>query len=275
MSGAMRARGTTRDRVADAYLRGRHAIVTGGGRGIGAAIASELARLGASVTLMGRDRGALQAHGQTLRNEIGARVQEVRCDVSDERSVQSAFVEAARGMGAPYVLVNNAGGGAATSVREMTRESWDQTLAVNLTGTFLCTREVIGAMLDARDGRIINIASTAGLKGYKRMAAYCAAKHGIVGFTRALAAEAATSGVTVNAVCPGYTADTDLTRQAVENLVAAGRAPNEAEAMLTRGNPQGRLVRPEEVANAVAWLCSADAGAVTGQTIIVAGGEIM
>ena len=256
------------------YLRGRHAIVTGGGKGIGAAIASELARLGAAVTLMGRDRAALRTRGRTLREELGAQVQEVRCDVSDEQSVQGAFVEAARNFGPPYVLANNAGQGAPGLVPDMTREMWDAMLAVNLTGTFLCTRQVLPAMLEVGEGRIVNIASTAALKGYKRMAAYAAAKHGVLGLTRALALDTAKSGVTVNAVCPGYTADTDLTRQAIANLVAAGNTAEEAMAMLTRGNPQGRLVRPEEVASAVAWLCSADAGAVTGQAIVVAGGEV-
>ena len=256
------------------YLRGRHAIVTGGGKGIGAAIARELARLGAAVTLMGRDRAALRAHGRTLREQLGAQVQEVRCDVSDEPSVQSAFAEARRTFGPAYVLANNAGQGAPALVHEMSRATWDALLAVNLTGTFLCTRQVLPAMLEVGEGRIINIASTAGLKGYKRMAAYTAAKHGVVGLTRALAMDTAKTRVTVNAVCPGYTADTDLTRQAIANLVGTGKTPEEAIAMLTRGNPQGRLVRPEEVASAVAWLCSADAAAVTGQAIVIAGGEV-
>jgi NAD(P)-dependent dehydrogenase (short-subunit alcohol dehydrogenase family) len=261
--------------AAGAYLARRHAIITGGGRGIGAAIARELARLGAAVTLMGRDLGILRAHAKTLRDALGARAEAVRCDVSDEASVERAFADAARAIGGPYVLVNNAGQGVAAPAHEMRREAWDQMLGVNLTGTFLCTRQVLGSMLAAGEGRVVNIASTAGLKGYKRMAAYCAAKHGVIGLTRALAVETATSGVTVNAVCPGYTADTDLTRQALQNLVATGRTSEEAEAMLTRANPQGRLVRAEEVANAVAWLCSPDAGAVTGQAIVVAGGEVV
>jgi NAD(P)-dependent dehydrogenase (short-subunit alcohol dehydrogenase family) len=147
-------------------------------------------------------------------------------------------------------------------------------LAVNLTGAYLCTREVLPAMLAAAEGRVVNVASTAGLRGYGRMAAYCAAKHGLIGLTRALAAETAKRGVTVNAVCPSYT-DTDMAKQAVDNLVAArGITPQEALKMLTRANPLGRLVQPEEVASAVGWLCSPGASAMSGQSIAVAGGEV-
>ena len=171
------------DARGDAYLAGRHAIVTGGGKGIGAAIARALAARGASVTLLGRDTTALEQQASAIR-AAGSRVQTFVCDVADEALVQRAFVDAARGLGTPYVLVNNAGDASATLFHELDRTTWDHTIAVNLTGTFLCTRQVIGPMLEAGEGRIVNIASTAALKGYKRMAAYAAAKHGMLGLTR-------------------------------------------------------------------------------------------
>ena len=256
-------------------LAGRHAVVTGGGRGIGAAIASELARLGAAVTIMGRERATLDAHARTLGTEIeGTRAQAIRCDVTNESSVQSAFAEATRHFGPVFALVNNAGHGEASLVHETTLEKWNATLAVNLTGSFLCTKHALPGMLAARDGRIINMASTSALKGYKRMSAYCAAKAGVLGLTRAAAVEVARTGVTVNAICPGYTEGTDLTRDAIESLVESGRSEVDASAMLAKANPGGRLVTPKEVAAVVAWLCSPGAAAINGQTIVAAGGDV-
>lgn len=255
------------------YLEGKLAVVTGGGRGIGAAIAEELARLGASVALLGRGLEELEAKARQVRESNPVRAIAIRCDVADEASVAEAFAAVRGEMGDPGVLVNNAGQSAGIAFAETTREVWERMLAVNLTGTFLCTREVVPAMVEARSGRVINVASTAGLKGYSHTAAYCAAKHGVVGLTRALALETAKQGITVNAVCPGYT-DTDMARSAIENLVRAGRSEEDAMKAITRVMPIGRLIRPEEVASAVGWLCAPEAAAVTGQCIGVAGGEV-
>ncbi|HXC25765.1 MAG TPA: 3-oxoacyl-ACP reductase family protein [Gemmatimonadaceae bacterium] len=258
-----------------AYLMGRHAIVTGGVRGIGAAIAATLARLGAQVTVMARTAEDVTRSAAQLSTEFGVETRGIVCDVTDSPSIETAFEMARRELGAPYILVNNAGQGQSSTFLETSRESWDQLLAVNLTGAFLCTQQVLPAMLEAREGRIINIASTAGLKGYARTAAYCASKHGLVGLTRSLAVEIAKSGITVNAVCPGYT-ETDMAKQAIENLVQHRKiSEEEAREMLVRGIPRGRLTTPDEVASVVAWLCSPQATAMTGQSLAVAGGEVM
>lgn len=260
--------------AADArFLAGRHAVVTGGGRGIGAAVAAELARLGASVTIMGRDVATLERHAAALEARHGGEVHVTACDVSNADSVERAFADARVALGDPHVLVNNAGQGISAPLLATSLEAWDRLVAVNLTGTFLCTQQALPAMLAAKSGRIVNVASTAGVRGYARLAAYSATKHGVVGLTRATAAEVAKQGVTVNAVCPGYV-DTDMARDGIDNLVRAlGRTPEEARAMLARTLPRGTLLDPAEVASVVGWLCSPAAGGVSGQAIVINGGD--
>jgi NAD(P)-dependent dehydrogenase (short-subunit alcohol dehydrogenase family) len=255
------------------FLEGRLAVVTGGGRGIGAAIAEGLGAAGARLVLLGRDHPELERRAHGLMAEHAVEAKFIVCDVADEASVAHAFDRIRETVGDPQILINNAGQSAGVAFTETTRETWDRMIAVNLTGTFLCTRQVLPAMLAAGAGRIVNIASTAGLKGYSHTAAYCAAKHGVIGLTRALAMETAKRGITVNAVCPGYT-DTDMAASAIQNLVDAGRTEDEARKAITRVMPIGRLIRPEEVASAVLWLCGDEAAAVTGQAVAVAGGEV-
>jgi NAD(P)-dependent dehydrogenase (short-subunit alcohol dehydrogenase family) len=253
-----------------AGLDGRHAVVTGGGRGIGAAIATALGAAGARVTLMGRNEAQLKAKAETLPVAQG-----VRCDVTQEAGVAAAFAQAARAFGPVAILVNNAGAAESAPLLRTSLELFRRMLDVNLLGTFLCSRAALPDMLEASFGRIVNVASIAGLKGAAYVAAYCAAKHGVVGLTRALALETATKGITVNAVCPSYT-DTDMVRHAIANIVEkTGRSAAEAEAALVGKNPQARLIRPEEVATTVLWLCAPGSEAITGQAIAVAGGEVM
>lgn len=245
-------------------MKDQHAVVTGGGSGIGAAVAKRLLADGFRVTLMGRSLGRLQAQ-QAALGEVLIQV----CDVSDETSVNGAFAA----VGDVDILVNNAGQVETTPFARTSLELWQRLLNVNLTGTFLCSRAVLPGMLMRKSGRIVNVASTAALKGYAYVAAYCAAKHGVLGLTRALALEVATKGVTVNAVCPGYT-ETDIVESAVNTLVAkTGRTPEQARTELSRANPQGRLIRPDEVADTVVWILGN--GAINGQAIAVCGGETM
>lgn len=252
-------------------LAGRHALVTGAGRGIGAAIAERLVQEGARVTLLGRKAEPLAA----LSKKLGDGTQIVTGDVSDAEQMRSAASQAAQRFGAIDILINNAGQAKSAPLHKAGDDIWATMLAVNLTGTYHCIRAVLPSMLERDFGRIVNVASSAGLTGYPYVTAYCAAKHGVVGLTRALALEVATRNITVNAVCPGFT-DTDIVRDSINNIrEKTGRSESEALAALVARNPQRRLVRCEEVANAVAWLCLPGSESITGQSIAVAGGEIM
>jgi len=254
-------------------LQAEHAVVTGAGRGIGAAIARALAAQGAKVSLLGRSRESLDKLAAELNN--GAETCVAVADVTNGAALQSAFVRARERFGPVTILVNNAGQARSAPLHAADDSLWDEMLAVNLGGVYRCIRCALPDMFQAGRGRIINIASTAGLTGYPYVTAYCAAKHGVIGLTRALAMELARKNITVNAVCPGY-ADTDMVKDAVANIQAkTGRDEAAARAALTARNPQGRLITPEEVAQTVLWLCSAGAGSITGQSIAVAGGELM
>jgi 2-hydroxycyclohexanecarboxyl-CoA dehydrogenase len=263
----------------------RHAVVTGASRGIGAAIARRLAADGMRLTLLGRGLDALQDLADSLPGpRIESRMASpldspwhaaVACDVGDAGQVARAFAAARERAGPIAVLVNNAGQAATAPLVRTDDALWQQMLHVNLTGTFLCTRAALPDMLVARAGRIVNVASTAGQRGYAYCSAYAAAKHGVVGMTRSLALEVAQQGITVNAVCPGFT-DTEIVAESVQRIVdRTGRSAAEALAEFTRHNPQGRLVQPDEVAATVAWLCSEGAASIHGQCLSVSGGEVM
>lgn len=254
-------------------LTDTHAVVTGGATGIGAAISAGLLHKGVKLSIMGRRKKVLLDAITQFPNSSNA--QAVVCDVSDADSVSHAFTEARSEFGAVSILVNCAGAAPTTPFHKLRNKDWNDVLAVNLNGVFHCTSEVINEMREQKAGRIINIASTSALKGYAYVSAYCAAKHGVLGLTRALALETATHGITVNAVCPGYT-DTDIIRDSVANIVTkTGRSEAQALETFTNTNPQQRLIQPEEVADTVLWLCSNSSRSITGQAISVSGGEVM
>ncbi len=250
--------------VSSAPLRSLTAVITGGAKGIGLAIARRLAADGAAITMIGRDAAALER----VAGDLGAR--HAIADVTD----RDALREAMAALGPCDILVNNAGAAVSKPFLKHRPRDFQSMLAVNLLAAVTACQTALPAMRERRFGRIVNIASTAGLKGYAYVTAYVAAKHALVGFTRALALETVKDGITVNAVCPGFT-DTDMVARSVATIAASsGRPPEEARELLARGNPAGRLVRPEEVAEAVAFLCRLDAGAMTGQAIAVACGEV-
>jgi 3-hydroxybutyrate dehydrogenase len=250
-------------------LSGRHAVVTGGGTGVGAAIALALAQAGASVTIAGRRKELLE---KTASQH--ARMRWTVADVTDAQSIRSLFVEVSRADRPAQIVVANAGAALSKPFLKMEAGDLHSMLDVNLAGVFHLWQAALPAMLEAGWGRLIAIASTAGLKGYAYVSGYCAAKHGVIGLARALALETAKTGVTVNAVCPGYT-QTPMLEQTIDTIMRkTGRSRAEAEAALKASNPQGRFFQPEEVAQTVLWLCSAGAASVTGQAVPLSGGEI-
>lgn len=258
---------------AERPLAGRHAVITGASRGIGVAIARELVRLGADVTLIARNRDAL-AQAARMLDTGTSRVRDIAADLTDEAATSRALADAAAAMGPPSILVNNAGGAESAPFARTDLALWRRMIELNLSSAYLCTRAIAPAMVASGWGRIVNVASTAGLKGYAYVSAYVAAKHGLVGLTRALAVEFARTGVTVNAVCPGYT-DTPMLQGAIETIATkTKRTADEARASLAASNPMGRLIEPEEVAAAVGYLCLPIAASVTGEMLTIDGGEV-
>ncbi|HYO63053.1 MAG TPA: SDR family NAD(P)-dependent oxidoreductase [Pyrinomonadaceae bacterium] len=257
-------------------LKGRRALITGGGRGIGRAVAMALAREGADVAVVARTEDEVARVAAELRDAYGVGAAHAVCDVSDAASVARAFAQVAETFGgAPDILVNNAGIAESAPLAKTTDDFWQRHLAVNLSGTFYCMRAGLPPMVERGWGRVINVASVAGKTGAAYIAAYSASKHGVLGLTRSAALEVASKGVTVNAICPGYV-KTDMTARAIENITAkTGRPAEEARQHLTRLNPQGRIVEPEEVAALALLLASEEGRGINGQAINIDGGSVL
>lgn len=248
-------------------LQGQHALVTGGGRGIGRAIAAALTQVGAQVSILGRDETALRDAVSS-----GAAAAFATCDVRDENSVSAAISRLADGHGFD-IAVANAGAVETGPFMRSDAERFRRMTEINLIGTVNPFHAVLPGMLERRRGRLIAIASTAGHRGYAYVSAYAAAKHAVIGLVKSLALETARSGVTVNAVCPGY-ADTDMVATGLNTIAAkTGKSREQALAEMVKDNPQGRLIAPEEVAAAVLYLCGPGSDAVTGQSLMINGGE--
>jgi NAD(P)-dependent dehydrogenase (short-subunit alcohol dehydrogenase family) len=249
-------------------------FVTGAGRGVGRAIALRFAHDGYAVAAAGRTEAILRAVADEITARGGAALP-LACDVTDRQSVGRAAAEAAERLGAVDVLVNNAGAAGSAPFAAMDDALWDRLLAVNLHGTYFCMRAMLPSMFGRGRGRVINVASIAGKTGFPYTSAYCAAKHAVVGLTRAVALEAAGKGVTVNAICPGWL-DTDMTRESIARICEkTGRTPEAARAALEQMNPQRRLIAPEEVAALAAFLASPEAGGINGQALNIDGGELV
>ncbi len=250
-------------------MSARHAFITGGGSGIGLATARALAATGARLTLVGRTVDKVRTAAEEFEDANA-----VACDVTEEASVNAAFAAARDRYGAVDILINNAGQAPSAPFKRTTLEFWNNVLAVNLTGAFLCTQAALPDMLEAKWGRIVNVGSVCSLKGYAYVSAYVASKHGLLGLTRALAHETAKQGVTVNCVCPGYV-DTPIIAESVDRLTSkTSLSAEEAHASLIQFNPQGRIITPEEVASAIAYLCTDAAASINGAAVPITGGEI-
>ncbi|MGE3668974.1 MAG: SDR family NAD(P)-dependent oxidoreductase [Polyangiaceae bacterium] len=260
--------------AAASALKGRRAVVTGGGRGIGAAVARELAERGASVVVAARNLAQVEQVAQALRAE-GATAFATSCDVSDEASVAALASFAKARLGGVDILVNNAGIAKSHDIKRVPLEDWQQIMAVNATGPFLCTRAFIAEMLERRWGRVVNVASVTSRVGTPYIAAYTASKHAVLGFSRSVAAEVKAKGVTVNCVCPGYV-NTEMTDESIARVSEkTGRSGEESLKAILSTVGQHRLIEPEEVAFMVANLCEERAGGTTGQAIVMdAGGFI-
>ncbi|MGV3635397.1 MAG: SDR family NAD(P)-dependent oxidoreductase [Pseudorhodoplanes sp.] len=250
-------------------LSGRHALVTGGGRGIGRAVAAALSASGGSLSVLGRQKAGLD-DAVSAGDAAGLIVADVTDPTAVEGGIKAA--EAARG---PFdILVANAGGVSTAPFAKTDPSQFQKLFDLNVMGIVHATRGMLPGMVARKFGRIVAVASTAGLKGYPYVTAYCTTKHAVVGLVRSLAVETAKTGVTVNAICPGYT-DTDLVRESVASVTAkTGKTSDEVVAQYVKDVPMARLIKPEEVAAAVLYLCSDDAGAVTGTAMTIAGGEI-
>jgi NAD(P)-dependent dehydrogenase (short-subunit alcohol dehydrogenase family) len=255
-------------------IEGKTAVVTGGGRGIGEAIARALAEAGVAVVVASRTAAEVDAVAEAIR-AAGGSAWGVACDVTDEESVEALRLEATARLGPVDILVNNAGVSGSAPIHRTSLEEWNRCFAVNATGTFLAMRAFLPAMMERGAGRVVNVASVAGLHGARYIAAYAASKHAVIGLTRSAAAEAAPRGVTVNAVCPGYV-DTGMTDASIARIVEkTGRSEEEALALMLGPMPQGRLIEPAEVAHAVLSLCDRGARGVNGQSIVIDGGGLL
>ena len=256
-----------------AELTGRVALFTGGGRGIGRAIAVSLANLGADVAISGRSADVLEDTAKAIRT-AGRRAATIICDVAERKQVDDMVARVKKELGDPLILVNNAGIAGSAKLTDTTDDMWEAMMRVNATGAFYCLRAVLPMMLEAKWGRVINMASIAAKAGAPYIAAYAASKHAMLGLTRAVAAEVANRGITVNAVCPGYV-DTEMTdRSAAFITVRTGRNEGDARKILEGFSPQKRLMTADEVAALATYLCSEAARGINGQGIVVDGGAV-
>ena len=255
-------------------LEGKTAIVTGGGRGIGKAIALALAREGCSVAVTGRTVATLEGVATEIR-QMGCEALPVVCDISDADSVAAMFRKVDERWGKLDILVNNAGESQSELLARISLDNWNRMIAVNLTGTFICSQRALERMLSRKSGRIINIASTASKIAFRYAGAYSAAKHGVLGLTRAMALENATAGITVNAVCPGWV-ETDMAQKAIDTISAKTKvSPEKAKEYLAADCPQKRIIQPDEVAFVTVFLACDEAKGITGQGINIDGGQVM